>query len=198
MTVERCPDPVNFKELFKYIPGESAPQKRTYKGKTIFLVDKFPVKNKEKLIFTIESTNSRYPQGFRISIYNGYLITDGEPMEYEKRCNVLFWEDCEVQVFTEEGHIFIGNIWEETVFEEHQSGHFQKEDGTFSHSRIVKYPEGKKIACYTGGGRCAFINNTCANAMYSEDIPNGKRYFCNDGVEDDDFNDIIFTVTRVS
>jgi len=33
--------------------------------------------------------------------------------------------------------------------------------------------------------------------MYSEDIPNGKRYFCNDGVPDDDFDDIIFTVERL-
>ena len=204
MTIERCPEPVNFKELFRTIPGEEFPKKRTYKGKTIFLVDKFPVKNKETLKFNIESTNSRYPQGFRICIYNGYLVVDGEPMEYEKMCNVLLWEDSEVldvknieiQVFTKKGHVFISNIWEETIYEEHKSGHFQKEDGTFSHSKIVKYPEGKKITCYNNAGRCAYVNNTCANAMYSEDIPNGKRYFCNDGVEDDDFDDIIFTVTR--
>jgi hypothetical protein len=199
MTIERCPEPVNFKELFKYIPGESAPQKRTYKGKTIFLVDKFPVKNKETLKFNIESTNSRYRQGFCLNIEKGYLIIDGEPMEYREECNIFFWEEfkeSEVQVFTKKGHIYLENIWEETIYEEHKSGHFQKEDGTFSHSKIVKYPEGKKITCYNNAGRCAYVNNTCANAMYSEDIPNGKRYFCNDGVEDDDFDDIVFTVTR--
>ena len=147
MTIERCPEPVNFKELFKYIPGESAPQKRTYKGKTIFLVDKFPVKNKENLKFNIESTNSRYRQGFGIKIFNGYLVIDGEPMEYEKRCTALFWEefkDSEVQVFTKKAHIYLENIWEETIYEEHKSGHFQKADGSFTHSKIVKYPEGKK------------------------------------------------------
>jgi hypothetical protein len=199
MTIERCPEPVNFKELFKYIPGESAPQKRTYKGKTIFLVDKFPVKNKETLKFTIESTNSRYRQGFGIKIFNGYLVIDGEPMEYEKRCTALFWEefkDSEVQVFTKKGHIYLENIWEETIYEEHKSGHFQKADGSFTHSKIVKYPEGKKIVCHNNAGRCAYVNHTCANAMYSEEIPNGKRYHCNDGVEDDDFDDIVFTVTR--
>lgn len=34
-------------------------------------------------------------------------------------------------------------------------------------------------------------------AMYSEDIPNGKRYYCNDGYPDDDFDDLIFTLERV-
>lgn len=43
------------------------------------------------------------------------------------------------------------------------------------------------IEAWTGGA-----------AMYSEDIPNGKRYFCNDCDNDDDFNDIIFTVTRLN
>jgi hypothetical protein len=202
MTIERCPEPVNFKELFKYIPGESAPQKRTYKGKTIFLVDKFPVKNKETLKFNIESTNSRYPQGFRICIYNGYLVIDGEPMEYEKMCNVLLWEDSEVldvknieiQVFTKKGHVFISNIWEETIYQKVVI------DGTkpaLENEKIIKYPEGKPISCYINSGRwnAGLCNGA---AMYSEDIPNGKRYFCNDGVEDDDFDDIVFTVTRKS
>ncbi len=34
-------------------------------------------------------------------------------------------------------------------------------------------------------------------AMYSEDIPNGKRYYCNDGYPDDDFDDLIFTLERL-
>lgn len=205
MTIERCPEPVNFKDLFRQAGTKEHPYPRTinYKEQTIFLSDKFPIKNGETLKFNIESTNSRYPQGFAISIYNGYLVVDGKPMEYEKMCNVLLWEDSEVldvknieiQVFTKKGHVFISNIWEETIYEEHKSGHFQKEDGTFSHSKIVKYPEGKNIVCYAGCGRwhAGLCNGA---AMYSEDIPNGKRYFCNDGVEDDDFDDIIFTVTR--
>ena len=196
MNIERCPEPVNFKALFKTIPGEAFPKKRTYKGKTIFLADKFPVKNKEKLIFTIEQTNSRYPQGFCIRLSKGYFTLNGDPTKYKSPTNFLSSEDCEIQVFTKEGHIFIGNFWEETVFEEHQNGHFQKEDGTFSHSRVVEYPEGKVEECYINSVR--WNQGLCnGSAMYSEDIPNGKRYFCNDGVEDDDFDDIIFTVTRV-
>ena len=32
-------------------------------------------------------------------------------------------------------------------------------------------------------------------AMIIEDIPNGKRYYCNDGHPDDDFDDLVFEVT---
>lgn len=34
-------------------------------------------------------------------------------------------------------------------------------------------------------------------AMFAEDIDQGRRYYCNDGEPDDDFNDIIFTIQRV-
>ncbi len=196
MTIERCPKPVNFKELFRTIPGETFPQKRTYKGKTIFLVERFPIENKERLKFTIESTNSRYRQGFYIGfLKKGYLKLDNDPKKYKSPNKLLLDEDEEVEVTTKDGCIFIGNFWEETIYEEHKSGHFQKADGTFSHSKIVEYPEGKPVICYVNSGRwnAGLCNGA---AMYSEEIPNGKRYFCNDGVEDDDFDDIVFTVTR--
>jgi hypothetical protein len=31
-------------------------------------------------------------------------------------------------------------------------------------------------------------------AMYVEEIPNGRKYYCNDGEPDDDFDDLIFTL----
>jgi len=34
-------------------------------------------------------------------------------------------------------------------------------------------------------------------ALYFEEIPGGKRYFCNDGYPDDDFDDLIFTLTII-
>jgi hypothetical protein len=168
MTIERCPEPVNFKELFRTIPGEEFPKKRTYKGKTIFLADKFPVQKGEKLKFTIESVNSRYPQGFAVGFEKGHLVIDGEPTEKKKRLfTFLLREDHEIEVFTKENHIFILNFWEETIYEEQKSGHFQKEDGTFSHSKIVKYPEGKPVICYVDTSR--WRKGLCNGAaMYSE------------------------------
>jgi hypothetical protein len=44
------------------------------------------------------------------------------------------------------------------------------------------------------GGMDAGINGA---AMWFEEIPNGRRYYCNDGHFDDDFNDIIFELTIV-
>ena len=32
-------------------------------------------------------------------------------------------------------------------------------------------------------------------ALYSEDLNNGKKFYCNDGYPDEDFDDIIFTIT---
>jgi len=34
-------------------------------------------------------------------------------------------------------------------------------------------------------------------ALYFEDFPKGKRYFCNDGYPDENFNYLIFTLTWV-
>jgi hypothetical protein len=31
-------------------------------------------------------------------------------------------------------------------------------------------------------------------ALYYDEIPKGKRYYCNDGYPDDDFDDLIFTI----
>jgi hypothetical protein len=42
------------------------------------------------------------------------------------------------------------------------------------------------------GGPMQYGHNGAA--MYFEEIPNGKRYFCNDGYPDDDFDDLIFSI----
>lgn len=42
------------------------------------------------------------------------------------------------------------------------------------------------------GGPMQYGHNGAA--MYFEEIPNGKRYFCNHGYPDDDFDDLIFTI----
>ena len=34
-------------------------------------------------------------------------------------------------------------------------------------------------------------------AMIVEELPNGRRYRCNDGHPDDDFNDIVFRIERI-
>jgi hypothetical protein len=96
---------------------------------------------------------------------------------------MLFWEDAElidpknilIRVFTKIGYVKIYNIWEKTT-------HYLI--GT-SEGQVQK--ESKSIDYGHNGA-----------AMYYEEIPNGRRYFCNDCIPDEDFNDIVFTVQKAT
>jgi hypothetical protein len=185
---------VNFKELFCEKPGEEYPQKREYKGKRIFLVDKFLVSNQDKLIISIEKTNSIYTQGVGIDIYGSCKFLN-ERYSKGKHVFMRFWEDAEgynpksidLQVFTKESYVFVYNIWEMDICEESRI--------TEGKTTLKQLEKGKKVPCYVGSTEWLKGQGNGA-AMYAESIPNGKRYFCNDGNEDDDFDDIIFTVQR--
>jgi hypothetical protein len=50
---------MDFGKLFTEAKGQPI----SYKGQTIVMIDKFPVKDGEKLKICIEQTNSKYPQG---------------------------------------------------------------------------------------------------------------------------------------
>ncbi|MEM7176048.1 MAG: hypothetical protein AAF443_09070 [Chlamydiota bacterium] len=189
----------NFKQLLNSSPGEESPKRKEHKGKTVFLFDRFPIKDKDILIFSIEKTNSKYLQGFSIGVFDGYLKIEGDPTPRRKYANVLFWEDSEaldiknieIKVFTESDHICINNIWEIEVFKKEKYFVAENRWGT------IQVEQGEKVPCYVDSGEWAKGNCNGA-AMYSEDIPNGKRYFCNDGDEDDDFDDIVFSVRKVA
>ncbi len=196
---------MNFEKLFKEHGTKKRPYPRhiQYKGKTVFFADKFPVKNMETLIFSIESTDSPHPQGFGVTVFKGYIKVDGEPYSSlrAETFNVIYAGEVkdpkhiEIKFYTKKGHIFIQNIWQTLIYDELKE-EFYEGKGWIEKYR-ENYPEGKRITNSVDGGTwgndCEDGNGAC---MYSEDIPNGKRYFCNDGDLDDDFNDIIFTVTR--
>ena len=158
----------------------------TYKGRKIFIADKFPVSNKDTLVISIEKTNSKYIQGVCIGIYGSCKVL-GKTHKKRKFIDMLFWEDAELidskhielQVFTKENFIFINNIWEAES------------------SPPYTFKEGEKHTCYAGNTEWHGSNRWAGAAMYAEDIKDGRRYFCNDGDPDDDFDDIIFTVRKV-
>ena len=69
-------------------------------------------------------------------------------------------------------------------------------------------PEEVIIECYTKDGLLYIYNGWDAgdstidswlgnSAMIVENITDGRRYRCNDGQSDDDFDDLVFHVTRV-
>ncbi|MCK4934954.1 MAG: hypothetical protein KAR79_05145 [Simkaniaceae bacterium] len=193
----------NFKKIFQPTPDHTQwPKTVSYKGKEVSGFDRFPVKNKEVLIFSIEKTNSKFIQGFGVGIFDGYIKINGTRTNKRKFCKHLFWEDSEVldvkniefTVFTKGDHITICNIWEIEV-----TGYWGmrlKGWGKGTEEGFFKYDKPKKTPCYYGSGEW-LLGKGNGSAMYSEDIEDGKRYFCNDGDLDDDFDDIIFTVKKL-
>ena len=145
----------------------------TYKGQIIYGLDRFPVKNSDVLIAHIETANSEYRQGFCIDI-TGHCEMDGKTFKKEKGIRMLFWQDTAPQeirlkVFTKKDHVVVYNIWEQTNY------------------YLAGGPkESKSVEFWNNGA-----------AMMTEEIENGRRYRCNDGTPDEDFNDIVFTVQRI-
>jgi len=158
---------------------ESKGQPISFKGNTVVRADKFPVKNGDTLIASIEKTNADKRQGFVIDI-TGYCKMNGEICKNGKRVRMLFWEDTmpkqvKLKVFTKQNFIWINNIWEEKG----------------SYLSILQNGENvyrdKQITNYEVEGA----------AMIVEEMENGRRYRCNDRDPDEDFDDIIFTIQNL-
>jgi hypothetical protein len=144
-----------------------------YNGKNLIRADKFPVKNRDTLIASIEIANSNCRQGFVIDV-TGYCEMDGEIFKKGKGVRMIFWQDTmpkevKLKVFTKQDFVHIYNIWE----------------GTTSYLAYGMERESKGIDYFLNGA-----------AMIVEEIENGRRYYCNDGEPDEDFDDIIFTVRK--
>ncbi len=166
---------IDFSERF----FESKGQPINYNGKTLTLSDKFPVKNGDVLIISIEKANSEFRQGLCIDV-TGHCECDGEVFKQGKGIRMLFWEDTapkqiKLKVFTEKDFVRVENIWERT------------------NSYLVGGPNGETIE-KKSKSTTSRINGA---AMIVEEIENGRRYRCNDGTLDDDFDDIIFTVQKL-
>ena len=78
----------SFQDLFE----EADQHWVTFKNKKVFWADKFPVKQNETLIISIEQTNSKYRQGLSIDI-DGTCELGGETLKRDKGLKMLFWED---------------------------------------------------------------------------------------------------------
>lgn len=165
----------DFTDLFIQSKGQPI----TYKGKTLVLSDKFPVQNGDVLIASIEKTNSDRRQGFCIDI-TGSCEMDGKVFEKGKGVRMLFWEDTapkqiKLKVFTSQGWVRIENIWEQT------------------NCYLVSDPSGESVEKSSKSVESKYNGA----AMVVEEIENGRRYRCNDGRPDENFDDIVFTVQKV-
>lgn len=142
-----------------------------YKGKTLYWADRFPVSDGDKLKICIEKTNSEYVQGISVDI-TGSCEVQGEIWKKGKGVKMFFWEDAEL--------IDPKNI-EMTVFT--KTGYIVVQNiWERSDHRGVKFTD----------------SGVHGAAMTIEDIPNGRRYYCNDGHPDENFDDIVFTIQKIS
>ena len=138
-----------------------------FKDKILVLVDKFPVKNNEKLRIKIEKTNSEWKQGVSIGI-EGKCEINGEVFQKGTLVYIVLWEDTvpkqlDLTVLTKKSYIWVKNIWENTDF------------------RGVKF----------------INSGVHGSAMIVEEMPAGRHYYCNDGHPDENFDDIVFTIQKV-
>ena len=164
----------DFSELFK----ESKMQPIEYKGQKVISIDKFPVKNGDELIVSIERTNSDCRQGFCIDI-TGHCEIDGQVFKQGKGIRMLLWQDTtskpvKLKIFTKKDFVWVQNIWEKTS------------------SYQLATPSGETITKESK----AVDYGHFGSAMIAEEIENGRRYRCNDWHPDDNFDDIVFTVQK--
>jgi hypothetical protein len=136
-------------------------------GKTLIMADRVPAKPGDQLLVTIESTRAEWPQGV------------GIPQDVE-----VFGERVKRAV-----------VWE----------YFSvpPEERAEVRSRL---PFTFEVICRNEKGFVSVYNMTefkgrqewwhGGSCMIATDIPGGRRYSCNDFEPDDDFDDLVFTVTR--
>jgi len=157
-----------------------------YNGTTLYLADRFPVSNGDRLIICIESTNSPLIQGVSVSI-EGSCELLGKIEKKGKKIKPIFWEDAELvdpkhielKVFTKKGYVFIQNICE------------------IEYSYLTNNENGSPITVYKKR-----MDASCAGAaMIVEEIEAGRRYRCSDTRVSEKpfpFNDIVFTVKKIN
>lgn len=139
-----------------------------YQGKTLLLIDRMSAKLGEVFRVTIEQTNSSYPQGVGCS--------EGVEVFGQRVKRAVVWEYYSLPL-SERSEL---------------------------RSRL---PYTFEITCRTKQGHLSFYNMAevegglqswwyAGSCMIAEEIPEGRRYRCNDFQLNDDFNDIVFTVVR--
>ncbi|MBI3207018.1 MAG: hypothetical protein HYZ29_36105 [Myxococcales bacterium] len=141
----------------------------SYEGQTLVMLDRFPAKLGETLLVTIESTDASWPQGVGMS--------DGVELFGVRERRAVVWEYFSVP----------------------------PEERASVRSRL---PFSFEVKCRNKRGSISFYNVTELDGrqewwhggacMIVDEIPNGRRYLCNDFELDDDFNDLVFTVIRAS
>ena len=147
----------SFQEMFEKTKGKPI----VYEGKTLAMVDFFPVEGEKKLVLVFETCNGEWRQGAALNC-EGKFIVNGQRLS--GRSGVVFWQDTapktvEFEISGKVLTIQVKNVWD------------------------------------VGDGVTHSWHNGAA--MIVEELSNGRRYRCNDGFADEDFDDIVFRLERI-
>ncbi len=141
----------------------------SYDGKTLIMADRFPARLGDTFVVTIESTRAEWPQGVGVA--------EGVEVFGERVTRAVVWEYFsvvpEMRAATRSSLPFSFDVI------------CRNKQGSLLFYNMTEF-KGRQEWWY--GGSC----------MIASDIPGGRRYFCNDFELDDDFDDLVFTVTRAS
>lgn len=160
---------LNFDEIF----ASTTKRPVKYKNKNIVRKDDIPFEDGDRFLISFEKTASEWTQGIELYLFGSIEI---ENLNVIVNNRTVFWETTAPKQVTIK-------LWQD----------------------LSKRPQPKKLPRKGLLG----IKNIwdCGDnvthswvggaAMIVEEIENGKRYRCNDGHLDDDFDDIIFTITRL-
>lgn len=158
----------NFSQEF--IVSKGKPIK--YKTKTLIMGDDLPVKDGDRFLLRFEKTNSDWRQGIGLAFFGDIEIED---LKIKAKRRTVFWEDTAPKEITI-------TLWPEKIKKYHPKR--LPPVGILGIKNIWDTGDGV-IESWHGGA-----------AMIIEKIENGKRYLCNDGHPDENFDDIVFTIQK--
>ncbi len=159
-----------------------------WEGRTLHLHDYFPTGGAKRYRLTLESSNSKWRQGLVMALVHqdkkagwqpgaaegvsGQFIINGKNVDGSN--GVAIWHDeapsvVEFEVAGGPSTICVYNAWQSTT----------------------------RVAIPGTTGRPIVDSGHNGAAMIVEELSKGRRYRCNDGKPDDDFDDIVFRLERV-
>ena len=162
----------DFGQLFIKTGGQAI----EYNGKILVMSDEIAFEDGDHILVTIEKTHSEWKQGVGLCLF-GFFEEQGD--RFKDR--IILWDN----LHTKSVELI---LWKNTTKRKHSK----------------RLPKNGILHVYNVWEIKSLTGHPCVHywhhgaAMIVEEIENGRRYRCNDGHPDDNFDDIVFTIQKIS
>ena len=143
-----------------------------FDGMPIIRADDIAFQDGDTFEITFESTNSQRPQGIAIDVFGEISVNNALLQD-----KMVFWENSAPKKFRFSAY---------------------RDQKRSRKPKSLPAPNMLRIFNVWDSGQGLPESSYWGAAMTYEEIANGRRYRCNDCVPDNDFNDIVFTIQKVS